>query len=135
MLCANFGYFQRGWPPCQECWNGDCLSANVDREPYYHGVIEDVECIPWDYNPKDGLMYKQLTNVVHLFMTLIVPTCHFCNLQYRIPTSSANESLFMMHITRCIMDAGWGRKPSTIKNHILEVNINVIKCKEIGKVP
>ena len=40
-----------------------------------------------------------------------------------------------MHITRCIMDSGWGREPSTSENHPLEVKINVIKCKDIGKAP
>ena len=28
-----------------------------------------------------------------------------------------------------------GREPSTSKNHLLEVNRNVIKCKYIGKAP
>ena len=40
-----------------------------------------------------------------------------------------------MHITRCILDAGWEREPSTIKNHILEVKRNIIKCKDVGKAP
>ena len=40
-----------------------------------------------------------------------------------------------MHIKRRIMDAGWGREPSMIKNYILEVKRNVIKCKDIGKAP
>ena len=33
------------------------------------------------------------------------------------------------------MDAGLGGVPSTIKNRMLEVNINVIKCKDIVKTP
>ena len=78
VLCANFGYSQRGWPPCQECWNGGCLSDNLDREPYYYGVMEDVEGIPWNSNPKDEIRYKHLTNGVNLFMPFLGPTCHFC---------------------------------------------------------
>ena len=59
----------------------------------------------------------------------------YANIQYRIPTSSVKDGVLIMHVTRCIMDAGWGRKPSTIKNHMLEVNINVINCKYIRKSP
>ena len=33
------------------------------------------------------------------------------------------------------MDTGWGREPSTIKNHLLEFKRNVIKSKEIEKAP
>ena len=40
-----------------------------------------------------------------------------------------------MHITRFIMESALGRKPSMIKNHMLEFKINVIKCKNIGKLP
>ena len=36
-----------------------------------------------------------------------------------------------MHITRCILDTGWGRKLFTVNNNLLEVKINVIKCKDI----
>ena len=39
----------------------------------------------------------------------------------------------MIHIKRCIMDSGWGMEHSTIKNHLLEFKMNVIKCKDIGK--
>ena len=41
----------------------------------------------------------------------------------------------MMQITRYVLDAGWVRETSTINNHLLEVNINVIKQKDIGKAP
>ena len=40
-----------------------------------------------------------------------------------------------MHITRCILDTDWGREPSTIKKHLLEVKRNVIKCKDVEKAP
>ena len=43
--------------------------------------------------------------------------------------------MFIIHITRCILEEGWGRESSTIKNNLLEVKINVIKCKGIGKAP
>ena len=33
------------------------------------------------------------------------------------------------------MEAGLGREPYKIKNHLLEVNRNVIKCKDIRKAP
>ena len=33
------------------------------------------------------------------------------------------------------MDACWGREPSTINIHMLEVKRNYIKCKDIGKAP
>ena len=92
-----------------------------------------MEGIPWNSNSKDELRYKQLPNGVHLFMPLLGTTCHFCNIQYRLPTSSAKDRVFLMHITRYIMDAGWGREPSTIKNHLLEAKRKVIKCKDIGK--
>ena len=68
-------------------------------------------------------------------MPFLGPTCHFYNIQYRIPTSSAKGMVFMMHITRYILDAGWGRELYTIKNHMLEVKRNFIKCKYIGKAP
>ena len=55
MLCTNFGYSQRGWPPYQECWHGNCFSSNLDRELYYYGVMDDVEGITWNYNTKDEL--------------------------------------------------------------------------------
>ena len=108
MFCANFDYSQIGWPPYHECWHRDCLSANPNRELYYYGVMEDVEGIPWNSNPKDELRYKHLTNGVNMFMPLLGPTCHFCNLQYRPPTSFPNDRLFIMHIIRFILDAGWG---------------------------
>ena len=95
--------------------------------------MEDVEVIPWHYNPKDELGYKHLTNVVHIFIPILGPTCHFYNIQYIIPISSPKDRVFIIHITRCILDAGWGREPSTIKNHILEVKRNFIKFKDIGK--
>ena len=76
VFCANFGYYQIGWPPCQECWHRDCFSANPDREPNYYGVMEDVEVIPWNYNPEDEIRYKQLTNGVHIFMHFLGHTCH-----------------------------------------------------------
>ena len=107
----------------------------MDRELYYYGVMEDVEDTPWDYNPKDKLRYKHLTNGFHLFMPFLGPTCHFYNIQYRLPTGSAKDRVFIMHTTMCIMDAVWEREPSKIKNHILEVKINVIKCIYIGKSP
>ena len=56
------------------------------------------------------------------------------NIQYRILTSSPKYRAFMMHITRCILDAGWGRGPSTINNHLLEVKINFTKFKYIGNL-
>ena len=40
-----------------------------------------------------------------------------------------------MHTTRCILDAGWGREPSTVKNDLLGVKRKVIKCEDIGKEP
>ena len=92
-----------------------------------------MEVIPWNSNTKDELRYKHLTNGVHLLMPFLGPTCHFLNLQYRLPTRSAKYRVFMMHITRCILDACWERKPSTIKNHMLEVKRNFIKCKYVGK--
>ena len=39
----------------------------------------------------------------------------------------------MMHIKRFIMDKDWWREPSTIKNHLVEVRRNVIKCRYTGK--
>ena len=99
MLCAKFDYPLKGRPPCQECWHGYCFSANPDRDPYYYGFIEDVEGIPCNYNTKDGLMHRQLTNGAHLFMPFLDPTCHFCNIQYIISTSSAKYRVFMMYIT------------------------------------
>ena len=104
-------------------------------EPYYYGVMDDVECIPWNVNPKDELMYKHLTNGLHMFMPFLGPTFHFFNIQYRLATSSPKDRVFIMHTKRCIMYTGWGREPSTIKNHLLEVKRNVIKCKDIGKTP
>ena len=108
VFCANFSYYWRGWPICQECFHGDFFSANPDRETYYYGLMKDVEGIPWNSNPKDELRYKHLTNCVHMFMPFLVPTCHLCNLQYRLSTSSPKYRVFMMHITRYILDAGWG---------------------------
>ena len=40
-----------------------------------------------------------------------------------------------MNIKACVLDAGLEREPSKIKNHLLEVKINVIKRKNIGKLP
>ena len=54
------------------------FSANPTREPYYYGVMEYVEGIPWDYNPKDEIIYKHLTNGMHIFMPFLGPICHFC---------------------------------------------------------
>ena len=109
VFCANFGYPQRGWNICQECCHGDYFSDNSDREPYYYKVIEDVEGIPWKFYPKDELSYKHLTNGVYMFMLFLVPTCQLYNVQYRIHTGSPKDRVFMMHITKCIMGAGWGR--------------------------
>ena len=109
VFCANFGYSQRVWPPCQECWNGYCLSSNPDRETYYYGVMDDVEGIIWNSNSRDELRYKYLNNGVHLFMPSLGHTCNFCNLQYRLPTISAKDRVFIMYITKCILDTGWGR--------------------------
>ena len=78
-------------------------------EPYYYGVMEDVEDIPWIYNPKDELRYKDLNNGVQMCTALLGPTCHLCNIQYMLHTSSPNDRVFIMHITRCILDARWGR--------------------------
>ena len=41
----------------------------------------------------------------------------------------------MIHITRCIIDSGWGRETCTIRNHLSEVKIDINKCKEIGNAP
>ena len=38
-----------------------------------------------------------------------------------------------MNITRCMMDAVWGKEPYTIKDLLLKFNRDVIKCKDIGK--
>ena len=70
--------------------------------------MEDVAGIPWNSNPVDELRYKHLTNSFHMFVPFLGPTCHFYNLQYRLPRSSPKDRVFMMHITMCIMDAGWG---------------------------
>ena len=78
VFCAKFGYSRRGWSPCQECLHRNCLSANPDKEAYYYGVMEDVEGIPGNSNPRDELRYKHLTNSVHMFMHFLGPTCHFC---------------------------------------------------------
>ena len=77
VFCANSRYSQRGWPPCQECWHGDFLSAKPDREPYDYGIMEDVEGIAWNCNPKGELIYKHLTNGVQLFIPFLGPKCHF----------------------------------------------------------
>ena len=68
-------------------------------------------------------------------MPILGPTCHFYNIPYIIPISSPKDRVFIIHITRCILDAGWGREPSTIKNHMLEVKRKSIKCKYIVKAP
>ena len=128
MFCANFDYSQIGWPPYHECWHRDCLSSNPDRELYYYGVMEDVEGIPWNSNPKDELRYKHQTNGVNLFIPFLGITRRFCNLRYRLATSSAKDRVFMMHITRCIMDIGCEREPSTIRHNILEFKRNFVKC-------
>ena len=72
-------------------------------------------------------MYKHLTNGLNVFMPFLGPKCHFCNIQYRLPTSSAKDRVFTMHIKGFILDAGWRREPSTIKNYLLYFNRNVIK--------
>ena len=41
----------------------------------------------------------------------------------------------MKQIKRCILDTGWGIEPYTVKNHLLEVKVKFIKCKDIGKAP
>ena len=92
-----------------------------------------MEGIPWNSNPKDELRYKHLTNVVKILMSFLGPTFHFYNIQYSIPISYPKYRVFIIHITRCILDAGWGREPSIIKNHLLEAKRKVIKCKDIGK--
>ena len=91
--------------------------------------MEDVEGIPWNYNPKHELRYKHQPNGVYVFMPFLGTTCNFYNLQYRLPTSYPKYRVFMMYTTGCIMDIGWGRETSTITNHLLEVKRNVIKCK------
>ena len=135
MFCVNFSYSRIGWPQCQECWYRDCFSANLYREPYYYVVMEEVRVIPWNYNPKDELRYKHLTNSVHLFMPFFGPIFHFFNIQYRLSTCCENYTVFMIHITRCILDAVWGRKPSIIKNHLLDIKRNFFKCKYNIKAP
>ena len=90
--------------------------------------MKDVEGITWNNNPEDELRYKHLNNGVHMFMLFLGTSCNVCNIQYSLPTSYKKYRVFMMHIKRCIMDAGWGIEPSTIKNHLLEANINVIRC-------
>ena len=47
-----------------------------DRETYYYGVMQDVEGIPWNYNHKDELRYKHLTNGVHILIPFLGPTCN-----------------------------------------------------------
>ena len=91
--------------------------------------------MPWNANPKDEIRYTDLINVVHLFISFLGPTCHFCNIQYSLPTSSSNDGVFMMYITGFILDAFCGREPSTIRNNFSEVKRNLIKCKDIGKAP
>ena len=41
----------------------------------------------------------------------------------------------MTHIKRCILNIGWGVETYKVKNHLLEVNANFIKYKDIEKVP
>ena len=55
------------------------------------------------------------------------------DIQYRLSTNFTKNKMFMMHITRFILDTVWGTEPSTINNHMLEVKRNVIKCKDIWK--
>ena len=60
------------------------MPTNPDGEPYYYGVMEDVEGIPWNFNPEDELRYKHLTNGVKIFMPFLGPTYHFCILLKRL---------------------------------------------------
>ena len=129
----KFGYCQRGWTPCQECLNRDCFSANPDRETYRYRIMEDVKGIICNLNPKDELRYKHITTGVHLFIPFLGHTYHFCNLQYILRTSYAEESVFMIHITRYILDAVWGRETYTVSNILSEFKINVTKCEYILK--
>ena len=80
-------------------------------DPYHYRITEDVECIPRNENPKDELIYKHLTNGMHLFIPFLGPTYQLCNLQYRLPIGSVKDPVFMMQITRCILDADWEREP------------------------
>ena len=98
VFCDNFCYYRRGWLPYQECWHGDFFSAIPDREPYHYGIMEVVEGIPWNENIKDELRYKNLTNGVQLFTPFLGTTLHLLNLQYRPPTISKKDRVFMMHI-------------------------------------
>ena len=61
------------------------FSANPDKEMYYYGLMEDVEGITWNSNPKDEPRYKHLPNGAHMFMPFLGTTCHFCKSPMHAP--------------------------------------------------
>ena len=62
--------------PC-DVHNEHPILCRTYREPYYYGLMEDVEVIPLNFNPKDELSYKHLITGGHLFMPFLGPTCRF----------------------------------------------------------
>ena len=81
VFCANFGYSRRGWPPCKDCWYGEWLSANPDRELYYYGILEDAEGIPWNENTIENL----ITNT-----WLVVCACLYRSLDLHVNSVISN---------------------------------------------
>lgn len=87
----------------------------------------------WHKNPVDAMRFKYLVDGTHLVMPFQCPLCHFRNLTSRTPGSAPGDAAIVMHIIRAILDAGWGREPGTIRNHLNEVRRNIRKCLDLVK--
>ena len=52
---------------------------------YYSGVMEDMEVIPCNYNPKNEFRSKHLTNGARIFMPFLGTICQFFKPQIQAP--------------------------------------------------
>ena len=120
----NFYYYQRGWPQFRECWHTDFFMDNLQGGAQFYGELEDIEGIYWNDNHKNALLYKHITDGVHVVILFLGPCCHLCNLQYSLLTESPKDKVLLMHTKRRILDQSWSREHSTIKNNLREVKKN-----------
>ena len=83
----------------------DFFSNNPDKESYHYRIMECVEGMPWNENPKDELRYKHLNNDLHLFMIFLGPTYHFCKSPIQAPyklckVQGVHDAHYKLHFGR-----------------------------------
>jgi len=133
-ICGNFGALRGLFPVCQNCWHARCYTASSSLE-FQIACPENDEGVKWNKTRED---YRFL-NARKGDMLCCPFQCDYCwhvNLTHRSATVCyAGDARLLGYIRRVNLDMMWSREPTTVQNHLRNLEKGRDVSLELGFEP